>query len=170
MLYRPNSLRVLAAYHIELWLTLVGYWVAAFLAIRTWNDEISVAAMVVSLFTITGYSGLVGWIIESRRINRIATMINSLEELRPIYHNRLTVTELLSVYEDLRDVPEKFWEEYSNLCNEEVSSNTNALYRERAAPFHRTLLQRYARISIVGALAAVPLPVILAVADWLLAG
>ena len=61
--------------------------------------------------------------------------IARLESLRPIFHNKFTVTEILSMRECLRAAPDVFWEEYANLPDVQVNEATNRKFRERAAPY-----------------------------------
>lgn len=65
----------------------------------------------------------------------IGGQIARLESLRPVFHNKFTVTEILSMRECLRAAPEIFWEEYANLPDVQVNEATNRKFRERAAPY-----------------------------------
>ena len=82
------------------------------------------------------------------------------ESLRPVFRNRFTVTEILSMRECLRVAPRIFWEEYTNLPAMQVNEATNRKFKERAAPYQarrgevtqRTMLL----VAVAAALLAVP--------------
>ena len=59
----------------------------------------------------------------------------ALEALPKPFHDRFSVSEILSMYECLRAAPAIFWEEYVNLPDWQVSKSTNREFRERVAPY-----------------------------------
>lgn len=64
---------------------------------------------------IASYAFVIGLVIESERIRRITEMTRKLDDLRELFHQRFSVSELLSMYENLRPAPPLFWEEYAGL-------------------------------------------------------
>lgn len=63
------------------------------------------------------------------------TKMEQLDALRPVFHARFPVTEILSMYECLKVVPRIFWEEYTNLPAVQINEATNRRFRERVAPY-----------------------------------
>ena len=110
----------------------------------------------------------IGFDFESQRFKDIRHKVKDLEDLREVFHNRFSVSDLLSVYESLEYAPRLFWKEYSDLPEEEVSEATNQKYRERAAPYRYSLSIKYNRILIVVAVLAIVVPSLLAVVNYFL--
>ena len=81
-----------------------------------------------------------GILVAYVRIWNILERIDKLTKLPPHFHERFSVTELLSMYEALRSAPPIFWEEYSNLEERQMDSDINRRYRENAAPFRHNSL------------------------------
>ena len=68
-----------------------------------------------------------------------------LDSLRPVFHNRFPVSEILSMYECINAAPRIFWEEYTNLPDVQVNEATNRKFRERVASYavrENTITQR----------------------------
>ena len=82
-----------------------------------------------------------------------------LDELRPVFHRRFSVSELLSMYECLKVAPRVFWDEYKDLPDVQVSDATNRKFRERAAPYEAkggdTLQRKFLIIAVATVLLAV---------------
>ncbi len=91
---------------------------------------------------------ILGAAIESQRFQDIQRKIKKLDGLREVFHDRFSVSELLSVYESLRHAPPLFWEEYTQLPDEEVDEETNRKYRERAIPYRYSQSSRHNNILI----------------------
>lgn len=99
---------------------------------------------------------ILGAAVEWRRFEDLQRKVKRLDGLRDVFHNRFKVSELLSVYESLQHSPPLFWEEYTDLPDEEVNEETNRKYRELAAPYRYNQSSRHNRITIVvGALTLV---------------
>lgn len=81
------------------------------------------------------------------------------ESLRPVFRNRFTVTEILSMRECLRVAPRIFWEEYTNLPAVQVNEATNRKFKERAAPYQARRGEVTQRTMLLVAVAAVLLAV-----------
>lgn len=110
-----------------------------------------------SLVWLVAFFSAVLWVLQD--IATLDRRRHELESLRPVYHRRFPVSELLSMYECLRVAPRIFWEEYKTLPDVQVNEATNQRFRERAAPYSsggNNAFQRWAfAISILAVLAAV---------------
>ena len=60
------------------------------------------------------YAALIGLMVESERVKNITDMTKKLDDLKEAFHERFSISELLSMYEGLRPAPPLFWEEYLN--------------------------------------------------------
>ncbi|MDE2686438.1 MAG: hypothetical protein OXI16_02920 [Chloroflexota bacterium] len=74
--------------------------------------------------------------------------LKKIEELREIYHKRFSVSEILSMYESLRNTPPLFWEEYANLPDDNVNEQANDAYRRRASPYQFSQSSRRERVIV----------------------
>ena len=107
------------------------------------------------------YSGLGGlwfvtvWFTMSRMVGgyRVQDAKRSeLDALRPVFHERFSASELLSMHECMRVAPRVFWEEYANLASVQVTEAMNRKFRERVAPYvvgHNEITQRTALLVAV---------------------
>lgn len=118
-------------------------------------------------FTFFFAAFLLGFAAESQRFEDIKRKVNRLEGLREVFHHRFSISELLSVYESLQQSPQLFWEEYTQLPDEEVNEETNRKYRERAIPYRDSQSSRYNRIIIVVAALTLCVAVLLAGREFL---
>ena len=91
-------------------------------------------------FSIAMIPFVLGFFTEQARIWNILEKIDKLNKLPPHFHQKFSVTELLSMHEALRSAPSIFWEEYSNLEKWQINNDTNRRYRENAAPFRHNRL------------------------------
>ena len=91
----------------------------------------------------------IGFAIESQRIKNITDKTSALDNLRDVFHQRFSPSELLSMYEAMRLTPPLFWEEYASLSAHQISESTNSIFRERAAPYGHSQSSKYNRIVIV---------------------
>ena len=66
-----------------------------------------------------------------------------LDALRPVFHARFPVTEILSMYECLKVAPRIFWEEYTNLPAVQINESTNRRFRERVTPYSTGLTKTF---------------------------
>ena len=105
---------------------------------------------------------MIGFMVESRRVKHIKDKTRTLDDLREVFHQNFSPSELLSMYEGLRPAPPLFWEEYAGLPDDQVSDVTNRSYRERAAPYGLSRSSRYNRIVIVVAVLTLLLTTIVA--------
>ena len=149
-LFRPNSsmwfaLRSVAVVVGTALMGLVAFLFTALLIEETLprTDQLYYTIMVAL------YALFVGLLIESNRIRRITEMTGKLDDLREVFHQRFSVSELLSMYENLRPTPPLFWEEYANLRDHEIKEDTNRRYRRRATPYSNIQFGKYSRIIIV---------------------
>ena len=95
------------------------------------------------------YAVFIGFMVEYQRFKKIADMTKKLDDLKEPFHEKFPISELLSMYEELRPAPPLFWEEYAGLTDDQVSQQTNRIYRERAAPYGHSRSIRYNKIVIV---------------------
>ena len=113
------------------------------------------------------YAALIGLTVRSERIKNIADKTKTLNNLKEVFHQKFSVSELLSMYEALRPAPPLFWEEYANLPDEQVTQETNRIYRERAAPYGHSQASKYNRTVIVVAVLTLLLTAILVAKELL---
>ena len=104
-----------------------------------------------------------GCLIEVGRVRKITDKVQALDNLKAAFHQRFAVTELLSMYETLRQAPDLFWEEYTQLPDEAVREETNREYRVRAEPYRNAQSRQENRLAITIAtltlIAAITVPV-----------
>ena len=117
--------------------------------------------------SIATYALFIGFAIELQRIENIEKRIKTLTDLREVFQQRFKVSELISMYENLRPAPSLFWEEYANLPDEEINQETNRSYRERAAPYSHSQSNRYNRIATIVGIGTLLLGVVVAVKELL---
>lgn len=117
--------------------------------------------------TFAMYALFVGSAIESQRIQKITVKVRALDDLRVVFHQRFSISELLSVYEALRFAPPLFWEEYSNLDDDQISHETNRSYCERAAPYVHSQSSRHTMMVIIVAVLTLILTSVLAAKELL---
>ena len=161
-LFRPNSLVRTIAWGV---VVIIGTVFTFYLA---YSSTILVAEEATSAFDrfqytllFAMYFSLIGFVVESERVNKILDMTQKLDRLGEAFHHRFFVSELLSIYEALRPAPSLFWEEYTNLSDEQITMETNRSFRERAAPYGHIQSSRYNRIVIVVAILTLLLTAIL---------
>ena len=83
------------------------------------------------------------------------TKRGKLDALRPTFHNRFSVSEILSMYECLRWAPPVFWDEYTELPEAQINKATNQEFRNRASSFHLLNNQIHQRMALTIAVIAV---------------
>ena len=83
------------------------------------------------------------------------TKRGKLDALRPAFHARLSVSEILSMYECLRLVPPVFWNEYTELPEAQLNRATNQEFRNRAGSYHVLGSQIHQRMTLTIAVIAV---------------
>ena len=98
--------------------------------------------------SIAAYTFFLGFVLKQQSTMDIARKVRNLNNLRNVYHQRFTVSELLSMYESLRAAPQLFWEEYASLPDKDVNEKTNFKYRERVAPYQFSQSNRHNRTVI----------------------
>ena len=109
------------------------------------------------------YAVAIGLMVEYWRVRRIVDKTRTLDDLRVVFHQRFSPSELLSMYEGLRSAPPLFWEEYADLPDDQVNQETNRSYRERATPYGHGRLIRDNRTVIVVAVLTLLLTAIVVV-------
>lgn len=81
------------------------------------------------------YSLWVGYCLQYFRANKALNKVVALTALRPIFHQRFTAPEILSIYESCLPAPKLFWEAYINLPENDINEETNRKFRELVAPY-----------------------------------
>ena len=168
--YRYWSMEQEVEDQVQAWL----YWPALLLLViwSLWTLPIVVTTLAPIITDATGFLNTPGqivllwlaaflasivWVLQEQ--SRLDRKRRDLEVLRPTYHQRFPVSELLSMYECLRVAPRAFWEEYKNLPDVQVSEATNRKFRERAAPYSNSrgnvFQRRSFTIAVLAVLAAV---------------
>ena len=145
----------------------VTYLIALFTAILVTDDIWLGANPYYDTFVAFSIAIVLGASVESQRFDDVQRKVNRLEGLRGIFHERFSASELLSVYESLQHSPTLFWEEYTQLPDEEVGEETNRKYRERAVPFRDSQSIKYNRITITVAALTFVVAVLLAGREFL---
>ena len=110
---------------------------------------------------------ILGATVEWQRFENIQRKVKKLDGLRQIFHDRFSVSELLSVYESLQHSPPLFWDEYTQLADDEVDEETNRKYRERSDPYRYSQSSRHNRIIIVVTILTLIVGAILAAREFL---
>ena len=105
------------------------------------------------LVWLVAFLASIAWVLQEQ--NGLDRKRQELEALRPIYHQRFPVSELLSMYECLRVAPRVFWREYKDLPDVQVNEATNRKFRERAAPYSNSGANAFQRRAFVIAVLAV---------------
>lgn len=121
-----------------------------------------------STFTFFFLGFILGAAIESQRFEDVRRKIKRLEGLREAFHDRFSVSELLSVYESLQHSPPIFWEEYAQIPDEEINEETNRKFRERAVPYRYSQSSKHNRILMIVAVLTLLVGAMLAGRDFLL--
>ena len=83
------------------------------------------------------------------------TKREKLDALRPTFHARFSVSEILSMYECLRLSPPVFWNEYTELPEWEINKTTNQEFRNRVSSYHLLDSQIHQRVALIIAVIAV---------------
>ena len=79
-----------------------------------------------------------GYSSEMTRTRNILLKVRKLDNLKDVFRQRFTPSEILSMYESLLPGPPIIWEEYANLPEEEIGHETNDKYRRLVEPYrHR---------------------------------
>ena len=78
---------------------------------------------------------LFGHMKELGRTSHILVMVRRLDDLKPEFHRRFTISELISIYESLRHSPGVIWEEFANLSTFQINHRTYDKYRLLGEPF-----------------------------------
>ena len=94
-----------------------------------------------------------------------------LDALRPMFRKRFPRSELLSMYQCMKEAPRILWQDYTRLPDTEVNEETNRKFRERAASFVVHSSATMQRISLTFAVAAILVSVgiaIPAIFSWFL--
>ena len=89
-------------------------------------------------FVIAFYGLMIGFIVEFRKFSGIDQKVKDMDGLRDTFLERSSVSDLLSTYEALRPAPKLFWEEFSQLADEDIGEDSNLRFHERAAPYRYT--------------------------------
>ena len=110
---------------------------------------------------------ILGVAIEIQHLEDVQRKVKTFEGLREVFHSRFRPSDLLSVYESMKQAPPLFWEEYTQLPEEEVNEATNQKYRERAAPYRYNLAIRHNRMTILVGVLALAIATLVAVGDFL---
>ena len=111
---------------------------------------------------------ILGGAFEWQRFENIQRKVKRLDGLRQVFHDRFSVSELLSVHESLQHSPPLFWEEYTQLPDDEIDEETNRKYRERAVPYRYSQSSRHNRIIIVVTVLTLIVGAILAAREFLI--
>ena len=128
------------------------------------TDRWAISSDLKQLIAIFGiYFGVFGRLLTFRNA---WDKLKKIEELREIYHKQFSVSEILSMYESLRNTPPLFWEEYANLPDENVNKQTNDAYRRRASPYQFSQSSRRERVIVFLAGLAVLIGVIALFVDF----
>ena len=83
------------------------------------------------------------------------TKRRKLDALRPAFHDLLSVSEILSMYECLRLAPSVFWNEYAELLEGQINRATNHEFRSMASSYHLRDSQIHQRMALTFAVIAV---------------
>ena len=149
-LFRPKSIVWLIGLGVAAAISLILTFYLAFLSTALVTEATTSAIdrlQTTLLFAI--YAVFIGFMVEYQRFNEISEMTKKLDDLKAPFHEKFPISELLSMYEELRLAPPLFWEEYAGLTDDQVGQQTNRIYRERAAPYGRSRSIRYNKIVIV---------------------
>lgn len=109
------------------------------------------------------YSLWLGFSLRYIRANSVQNKLIALLRLRLIFHQRFKRSDLLSMYESLRQAPPIFWEEYTNLPDKEVNEETNRKFREWVTPYQYSQSRSHNRFMQAATVIAIGLAVISAV-------
>ncbi len=89
-------------------------------------------------FVIAFYGLMIGVIVEMVKFSGIDRKVKDLDALRNTFLERSSISDLLATYEALRPAPKLFWEEFTQLPDEDIGEDSNFRFRERAAPYRYT--------------------------------
>ena len=128
------------------------------------RNEVDQASYTFLLFLI---AWALGFNFEAQRTEAVLRKVERLEGLREVFRNRFRPSDLLSVYESLKHAPPLFWDEYTQLADEEINEETNQKYRERAGPYRYSLSIRHNRVIISLGVLAIAITLLVAVRDFL---
>ena len=167
-LFRPNPPVWFALWSVSTTLSTAFTFFVAFASTVLVSGE---SASTVDRFYYTAnfalYAFFLGSTIEAQRVQKITLKTRKLEALRELFHQRFSVSELLSMYEGLSIAPPLFWEEYANLQDDHVNQETNRSYRERAAPYIHSRTNSHTMIVIAVAVLTLILTAFLAAKELL---
>ena len=170
-LFRPNSIAWLVGWGIVVVISTVFTFFLAFVStVLVAEGTTSGADRFQYTLIVAMYAALIGLMVESERVKNITDMTKKLDDLKEAFHERFSISELLSMYEGLRPAPPLFWEEYANLPDDKINHETNHSYRERAAPYGHSQSSKYNRIVIVVAVLTLLLTAILAAKELFASG
>ncbi|MDE2899544.1 MAG: hypothetical protein OXN15_00740 [Chloroflexota bacterium] len=167
-LFQPNSVTSLIVFGISAIVITILAFYTTYLSTEVILEGVTTNAdrLAYTLF-FAGSAFIGGLYWEARRVKQITDKIKTLDDLREVFHQRLSPSELLSVYEALSPAPSLFWDEYAGLPADQVSEETNRSFRERAAPYGLSRAIRYNRIAIVVMLVTLPFVAIVPVYQFL---
>ena len=96
------------------------------------------------------------------RASNALEKVKALTQLPSIFQERFKDSEILSMYESLRDAPAWYWEEYISLPDDEVNEKTNQKYRRRAVPFRHNRSRPHNTFIVIGTIVLIVLAAIAA--------
>ena len=170
-LYGPINAAAFAIWGLVLVLTVafVFFWILwfAFIIVESpaCDEHIKLSALFVGVhFEVTLNVSLfalgIGLFLQFMRASVILEKVKALDGLREVFHQRFSKSEILSMYEGLRQAPPLFWEEYINLPDYAVSQETNRKFRERISPFRYSQSRSHNRYMLVAMAITIGLAVI----------
>ena len=168
-LFRPNQVVWFVVWSgLSILGTAFAFFISFVSTILVTGESTSTADRFYYTFVFANYAFLVGSTVEGERVRKITEKTRKLDDLRKVFHERFSVSEILSVYEGLRFAPTLFWEEYANLDDDQISRETNRSYLERAAPFVHSQTSRHTIIVIIVAVLTLILTAVVAAKELLL--
>ena len=87
---------------------------------------------------IASYGLTIGFVVEISKFSGIDRKVKDLDGLRDTFLECSSISDLLATYEALRPAPKLFWEEFTQLPDDDVGEDSNFRFRERAAPYRYT--------------------------------
>lgn len=173
-LYWPTNAAAFAIWGLALvpMVAVVFFWILriAFIIVESpaYDEHIEIAALFVGVhFEVTLSVSLfalgIGFSLQFVRASSILKKVKDLDGLPEVFHQRFSKSELLSMYEGLRQAPPLFWEEYINLPDYAVSQETNRKFRERIAPFRYSQSRNHNQYMLAARVITIGLGVISAI-------
>ena len=98
---------------------------------------------------------LAGVYLKAYRVNRYILKIRTLQRLPPYFHYRLSISEIVGIYDGLVRAPAVVWEEFAGLTNFQLSRGAGKTYRELASLYLSMDSLRLAKIGVLLATATV---------------